>query len=628
MSIARRTVCFTALLGTLAAHALLAAAQAPPATPAWRRLQTPDLTLAGAVPDDVLRRVSAVLRRFRDAVEPVLPGAAGPPALPTTVIVLSGQWQMAPFASSGTAAAFQAGLFVGGMTSNYILLTAGERDDDYAVAYHEYVHLITRQHVPDAPAWFHEGLAEYFRTFSIAPDGTATVGGDVAGHLELLRRRGLMPLASLLSVDFDSAAYNQHDTASIFYAQSWLLVHYLMTTEHGGRVRQLASFLAQLVDDVPPEQASLAAFGMTLGALEDGLQKYLAQASLARQQIPAGSRRGASGDISIQSMSEADAHTLVGDVLLTMQRYDRAQDEFSAALLADPESARAHAGLGRLLAQQGFDEPARAHLERAVAARDASWETLVTYAAALFSLRPTQQVDAAGPDDRAIEQALRRAIALAPSRPAGYAHLARLLSLDSQRLAEARRLVASALKLAPGDEELQLINAAVLVNGMEYAAARPLLEALTGASSASVREQAGRVLGEVDALLAQTAGRTAEEVGLVPPPVRPRKGGIALFRVLQAGEHRDAGRLAAIECLPNGLVVVLQVPRGTLRLSARSIQEVEFVNHSQRTGPVQCGAALKGTVVVVSYVPASSGATNGRLTALEFAPEGYTPAGR
>ena len=110
---------------------------APPPTPLdWHSLATPNLTIVGGAPEGTLRRVGFVLRRFRDAVAPVLPAATHPPGKPTTVIVFPRREQMAPFATRVSQGPYyEAGLFLGGMTSNYILMTTA--DDDFDVAYHE-----------------------------------------------------------------------------------------------------------------------------------------------------------------------------------------------------------------------------------------------------------------------------------------------------------------------------------------------------------------------------------------------------------------------------------------------------------------------------------------------------------
>ena len=598
-----------------------------PAPLDWRALNTSELTIVGGVPDAMLRRADFVLARFRDAVGPILPAATRPPSKPTTVIIFPRRSQLAPFGMRESSGGYyEAGLFVGGMTSNYILLTATQGDFD--VAYHEYVHLIVHQHVERAPAWFHEGLAEFFRTFAVEADGTGVIGTAPDGHVERLRAQSLLPLATLLEAGFDSPLYQEHDRASVLYAQSWLLVHYLVLGNQSRRSGQLMPLVAQLIAGATPEQASMAAFGVSLAALERELKAYLAGGVFPRQALPQPPARALASSPPVRAVPEAEAHTVLGEVLLTMGRLESAQDAFVAALAADPRFPRAHAGYGRVLAQQGRGEEARAHLALAAQAPDASWATLISYAAALYTLRPDHAVDSTGPDDAAIEQALRRAMALEPSRPVAFAHLARLLSLYSRRLLEAEQLISRAMRQSPDDEEFRLIYAAILVNGVRYASARPVLEKLTQARTPEIRRQAEQILSDVEALLSKIAGRTAEDAGLVPPTVRPHADGIPLFRELRQGEQRVAGLLSVIECVPNGFVIVTRTAGGTLRLAARSLQAVELFNYSRRSGPVNCGTGLQGTVVVVSFVPGSGkGSTDGRLTALEIAPEGYRPAG-
>jgi len=84
-----------------------------------------------------------------------------------------------------------------------------------------------------------------------------------------------------------------------------------------------------------------------------------------------------------------------------------------------------------------------------------------------------------------------------------------------------------------------------------------------------------------------------------------------------------------IECVPGGLVLVTRTARGPLRLSARTLNSIELLNYSGRSGKITCGTGLQDTVVVVSFDPGSTskGAADGRLTAIEFPPDGYTPAG-
>jgi tetratricopeptide (TPR) repeat protein len=414
---------------------------------------------------------------------------------------------------------------------------------------------------------------------------------------------------------------------SVFYAQSWLLVHYLLLSDEGRRATQLQPFVEQLIDGVAPEQASLAAFDVGLGTLDDELRRYVALDTFPRRRMPGFIRRANSDDSPSQPLPESHAHTLLGEVLLELRRYDDAQREFEAALLTEPDAPRAHAGLGLLLAQQARNAEARVHLERAARAPDANWPTLVSYASALSSLRPAARVDTPGPDDIAIEHALRRAIALEPTRAFAHATLAQRLSLQSGRDAEAQELMHAAVKMAPADEQIQLLSAIVSVNSTDYSTARTLLEALARSRSDRIQQQAEELLSQVVAMLATTAGRTAREVGLTPPVNATGTEGVMLFRARRDGERRSSGWLTGIECRPNGIIVSVRTGTETLRLFARSLQSIELISYRQRKTSVRCGAGLQGAVIVASYVPETSKGLQGTMTALEFAPDGYLPAG-
>ena len=598
----------------------------PPAaaTLDWRALQTRDLTIVGGVPDDTLKHVAFLLGRFREAIEPVFPAATRPLLKPTTVIVFPRRQQMVQF-SIGTFSDdfFQAGLFVGGMTSNFILLTTA--DDDFSTAYHEFVHLLLHQQL-NAPAWFHEGLAEFFRTFTLADGGRPYIGSISISHVNLLRAQGLMPLSRLIEAGFDSPLYQRHDTSSVFYAQSWLLVHYLLLADDARRATQLPYFVALLIDGVAPEQASLTAFNVGLSALDEELQRYVALDTFPRHQLPGFIQRGASGDSRSYPLAESQAHTLLGEVFIELRKYSDAQRHFEVALLTEPDAPRVHAGLGLLLALQDRPAEARVHLERAVKAPDANWATLVSYAGTLTNLRPVVRVETPGPDDIAIEHALRRAIALEPARPLAHATLAQLLSLQSGRDAEAHELMRIALKMAPADEQVQLLSAIVSMNSADYSTARHQLEALTRAMDSTVRQRAEKLLPQVVAVLATTAGRTARDAGLASPAGRPRSDGLLLFRALRDGERRTAGWLASIGCRPDRVVVAVRTPTETLRFLARSLQSLELFNYRDRKTSVRCGMELQGAVIVASYVPDGPKGISGRITALEFAPDGYLPA--
>src|SRR5262249_55361430 len=119
------------------------------------------------------------------------------------------------------------GIFRPGVDRSFILLDAS--GDPWHTIFHEYAHQLLHANTSAAvQTWFEEGFAEYFSTLQAA-DKTTEVGEVPLAELQFLRQKGqLMRLADLVRVNQESAIYNQSGVAqAVFYAQSWLLVHYL-----------------------------------------------------------------------------------------------------------------------------------------------------------------------------------------------------------------------------------------------------------------------------------------------------------------------------------------------------------------------------------------------------------------
>ncbi len=133
---------------------------------------------------------------------------------------------------------------------------------------------------------------------------------------------------------------------------------------------------------------------------------------------------------------------------------------------------------------------------------------------------------------------------------------------------------------------------------------------------------------EVDRRLAETAGRTAEDAGLTlrdGSSVLPDR--FPLFRQLQPGEQRAAGWLTALQCSEKGVAFVGRAGGRVVRLHARRISDVVFVNHSDVHLSVRCGQKFDNTVAVFTYTNRSErpDLVTGTATALEFPPADYVP---
>ncbi|PZQ56044.1 MAG: hypothetical protein DI570_21275, partial [Phenylobacterium zucineum] len=137
------------------------------------------------------------------------------------------------------------------------------------VLFHEYTHHFLLDNFSIAlPAWFVEGLAEYFMTAQISPDAVR-IGAYNEGRLHYVLAEPQIPLKDLLSKR--PSDFREADRA-MFYAQSWLLTHYMRSDPERGAQMDLA--LAAIAAGEDPVKAFETATGAPLDQLALGLSRY------------------------------------------------------------------------------------------------------------------------------------------------------------------------------------------------------------------------------------------------------------------------------------------------------------------------------------------------------------------
>jgi len=174
-----------------------------------------------------------------------------------------------------------AGFFLGagehGMPANgedreYIALDLSA-EDNWSTVFHEYAHLLINSNFPPTPVWFDEGFAEYCSSLKV--DKKEIAIGLVRPDLpQTLSENRWLKLVDLFSVGHNSKIYNRDDRRSVFYAQSWVTVHYFMskgvaTMKQVGAYNRLARDPHAAVPD-----AIRQAFGMEPEQLQKAIEDY------------------------------------------------------------------------------------------------------------------------------------------------------------------------------------------------------------------------------------------------------------------------------------------------------------------------------------------------------------------
>src|SRR3977135_3127202 len=171
-----------------------------------------------------------------------------------------------------------AGLFVPGQEKNYIALRIDvEGEYPYLPIYHEYVHLIVNLNYQHFPLWLNEGFADFLGCATLNAK-SGKLGQPSSSELYALQQGKLLPLDILFKVDQRSPYYNEANKTTIFYAESWALVHYLMLNPETQKNQALSKYISFVESGADPVEAATRAFG-DLGQLQKALQSYINRTS-------------------------------------------------------------------------------------------------------------------------------------------------------------------------------------------------------------------------------------------------------------------------------------------------------------------------------------------------------------
>lgn len=340
-----------------------------------------------------------------------------------------------------------AGFYQQGEDRNFIALDLSS-DQAYRVVFHEYAHMLLNGNYPPTQPWFDEGFAEYYSTIEVRSK-EVDIGRPPPSAGLLLENR-LLPLTDLFAVTHQSKTYNESgDHRTLFYAQSWLVVHYLIDT---GKLSQAGTYF-DLVENqhVPIAEAIPRAFGLDPKLLDRQISDYAHSNRMVSHtfEAPAGIDDSA---YHVTRLDEVDAKAVLADLHLHSPDYaEQAVREFEEVLQLSPNHAAAHRGLGYAYLRKRQFEPAGEHFRRA-AELDSTDARVHYYAALLMNL--TGRMD----DPWAMKKEAETAISLDPEFADAYSLLAAADAAegDLQAAIEAMR---KAVRLSPRSD-LYLLNLA------------------------------------------------------------------------------------------------------------------------------------------------------------------------
>ena len=386
-----------------------------------------------------------------------------------------------------------AGFFEASPDRDFIALDLST--DDWSTALHEYTHALVHANFPPVPAWFDEGLAEYFATLKISNTGLE-IGNISDANRMALSNMPWMSLEELLLVQTGSASYNQRQRRAIFYAQSWLLVHYLMSKQ---KLPDLFNYLQLTqIKQTPITEAIEQAFGMSPDEFEKNLHDYFKGALSVQKMQPL--VLDYSG-FPFNKVDIATANAEVADLHAHSRDYrQQAMGELKEVLRTDPQNPIANRALAYLYIDNKDYENAVQCIQRAMSAAPKDPEPHYLWA---VYVRDKAQAEGQQPGGAvSMQRELEQAVALYPQYADAYDLLGYAYALE-ERYPQAIASTQKAVQLNPGYEPYALDLAQYYADAGQFDKATAVLNRVKNSSDPKIATAANNGLQAMQAKQSQ-----------------------------------------------------------------------------------------------------------------------------
>ena len=345
------------------------------------------------------------------------------------------------------------GTFVDTTEKSFIVIR-GNASGRFAFAeiFQNYAKQVLKSSYRSLPPWLEEGYSTVYSNLTFTDRGPRLERPD-PNDLSILTESPLLPLNFVLGADRTSPYYSPGNKDSVYFAESRVLLHFLITDPQFAGSSMLSDYIAAVESGTDLLKAARTAFG-DLNQLQARLDTYVKDVSGPAVDLPAGAGSESTG--APRTLSPAEAEARLGDYLSLGRRSAYAEDKLNEALMNEPSLAEAEQSLGFLTLKRGDLDEAEKHFEKA-AQLDPS-DALNFYGEGLVAMGDGGK--AAFPPSAAV--AFEKAVALNAEFAPAWFNLATIYAQSEQTRAKALADAQRAAALVPGDGSYQLQVAALL----------------------------------------------------------------------------------------------------------------------------------------------------------------------
>jgi len=593
-----------------------ACASARASGPAWMEVRSPHFTVVTDAGEKEGRRVADQFERMRWVFQTLFPKSNVDPIAPILVIAVRHKEEMlalepAIYREKGQVSLV--GLFLHSNDKNFILLRtdSGDEQHPYAAVYHEYTHL--ELGTEGMPLWLNEGLAEFFQN-TVIQNKDVRVGEVSADNILYLRQNRLIPLPVLFQVDANSPYYHEEQKGTIFYAEAWVLTHYLEITDFNQHTNRIGTYLGLINQNEDSVRAATEAFG-DLKQLQSVLDDYIGHGQYMFFRMNSAAAPIDAEKLAVTPLTEPQADAVRADFLAYSGRRDDARTLLTEVLKADPKNEPAHETMGLIESRDGHREEAEKWYAEAVALDPASY---------LAQFHLAEESMAGGDTSPAIEDELRAAIRTNPRFAPAYDSLAVLYGRRRDKLDQAHMLELAAIQLEPANVNYRLNMANILTEQQKFDDAIHVLQgAEEVARSALEADVVHRVLAQVEDNKAQTElwkkEQAEAQVHATVMTKLPDAAPVKLKHPTETQHGPDlvaSGVIRGVHCNgPGVLELSVESEKGTVLLYSNDAYAIDFraMNFTPKDAIHPC-QDLEGMKARVHYFATADTSVGGQIT--------------
>jgi Flp pilus assembly protein TadD len=287
----------------------------------------------------------------------------------------------------------------------------------------------------------------------------------------------------------------------LFYAESWLLTHYLMAGDNANFRARFGQFTTLLREGQDPEQAFTNALGASMATIEADLRRYLKRDAFASIPLVLPTNTTAPKIESTRVMLPKETCFLLGKELLRMDRFKAAEAYFAQTQELAPEDPTSYEGFGLLAGERNNHHEAVRYLKQALERGSTNFLVHFVLARARYALTADAEERHTRLEDSlaaSLREELKKCIALRPDFAPAHELMGFIVMVQGDSPATAEAHLREAIRLEPENASYLIALAQLqILNNQQAAARRTLAPLLWPHADPALRKAAESILRDM-----------------------------------------------------------------------------------------------------------------------------------